>query len=165
MPKFFNVDESRKVNKVYVTGSVANDFKKTREFYRANKDAIVKAFDIAMSQMNVKDKNLKLFIRNIRKAQGFYKNGANECAIDVRSYDLKSIVSTIIHELQHSIQYANGDLKVSEVKKMMKWKGENVRKYKSSENFEEYQKLPWEIEARKAETKYLDKVMKELEQA
>ena len=165
MPKFFNVDETRKSNKVFVTGSVANDFKKTREFYRSNKNAIVKAFDIAMTQMNVKDKNLKLFIRNIRKAQGFYKNGVNECAIDIRCYDLKSIVSTIIHELQHSIQYANGDLKISEVKKMMCWKGENIRKYKSTENFEEYQKLPWEIEARSAEAKYIDKVMKALEKA
>ena len=162
MPKFFNVNEKRKNNKIFVTGSVANDFKKTREFYRANIDQIEKAFDIVLNVMNIKDKSLKLFVRNLRKSSGIFYNSRNEVCIDIRRYDLKSIVSTMIHECQHKLQYVNGDLSESSKPNYKKWKNEDVKNANSSKNYEAYLNLPWEIDARNAEKKFIDKVWNQL---
>jgi hypothetical protein len=151
MPKFIEVR-----NDVFATGSVACDFKETREFYRANIDDMIKAFDECKKIFKVD--NVKLFVRNLRKAQGHYSNAKREIAVDVRVYDLKSIVSTIIHEMTHAQQYAT---------KKMSQKGEKVifekveyNRVKPSKNFEDYQNQPWEIEAREMEAKYIDRVMK-----
>ena len=165
MPKFFNVRAKEKnVAPVFVTGSVANDFKKTREFYRSNVHTFINAFDIAKSEMKIESNEWKLFFRNIRSSLGYCKDSSKELAIDVRRYDVKQIVSTIIHELQHSKQYDEGLLEKSEKRNHKKWKGENVKTCSSTVNYEEYLKLPWEIDARNAEKKYLDKVMKRLEE-
>ena len=39
----------------------------------------------------------------------------------------------------------------------------SIRKYKPSQNKEKYMNLPWEIDARNAEKKYIDQVMKEVQ--
>tara|TARA_R110002074_G_scaffold29868_7_gene85043 strand:- start:2102 stop:2272 length:171 start_codon:yes stop_codon:yes gene_type:complete len=39
----------------------------------------------------------------------------------------------------------------------------SIRKYKPSQNREKYMNLPWEIDARNAEKKYIDRVMKEVQ--
>lgn len=151
MPKFIQVRED-----VYATGSVACDFKQTREFYRANIDDMIKAFDECKKIFKVDD--VKMFVRNLRKECGHYANNKKEIAIDVRRYNLREIVSTIIHEMTHAQQFAT---------KKMANKGDKVvfekKEYNRvvpSKDFEAYQNQPWEIEAREMEAKYIDQVMK-----
>ena len=39
---------------------------------------------------------------------------------------------------------------------------QSIRRYSPSQNHKKYMALPWEVDARAAEKKYIDKVMKEL---
>jgi len=151
MPKFIEVR-----NDVFATGSVACDFKETREFYRANIDDMIKAFDECKKIFKID--NVKLFVRNLRKAQGHYNNAKKEIAVDVRVYDLKSIVSTIIHEMTHAQQYATK--KMSQKGAKVVFEKVEYNRVNPSKNFEDYQNQPWEIEARQMEAKYIDRVMK-----
>jgi|TARA_B110000858_G_scaffold178981_1_gene215273 hypothetical protein len=186
MPKFIAIKDDRK--DLFVTGSVNRDHEKLREFYHKNVDTFIKAYDVTKKMLKLKSE-LKFFIRNIRgNTIGFYANGRKEVAIDIRSRNIKSIVSTIIHECQHAFQYETGMLKLDANKKGLyfiwkEWKetkhekDENgnvvvsesqkvetsIRKYKPSQNREKYMNLPWEIDARNAEKKYIDRVMKEVQ--
>jgi hypothetical protein len=172
MPKYVPIKEDRK--DLFVTGSVNRDHKKLREFYHKNVDTFIKAYDVTKKMLKLKSE-LKFFIRNIRgNTIGFYANGRKEVAIDIRSRNIKSIVSTIIHECQHAFQYETGMLKLDANKKGLYfiWKQNkgldvaietSIRKYKPSQNREKYMNLPWEIDARNAEKKYIDRVMKEVQ--
>lgn len=152
MPKTITIRED-----IFSTGSVACDFKEIREFYRTNLDTFIKAYDEIKKILKVK--NSKMIFRNLRKAHGKYIHAQNEIAIDIRCFDVKSIVSTIIHEMTHAQQY--------ETKKMVCVNNKDVvfakKEYKridSNKNIEGYRNQPWEIEARKNEEKYIEKVMK-----
>ena len=154
MPKFIEVRDD-----VFATGSVACDVKEIREFYRANIDDLVKAFDECKKIFKVD--NVNLFVRNIRKASrvGYYQNSTKEIAIDIRRYDLKEIVSTIIHEMTHAQQYATKKL-IQKSKKTVTFDGKNYNDIDANKDYEGYRNLTWEIEARKMQEKYIDKVMK-----
>lgn len=154
MPKFIEVRDD-----VFATGSVACDVKEIREFYRANIDDLIKAFDECKKIFKVDD--VKLFVRNIRKASrvGYYQHSSKEVAIDIRRYNLKEIVSTIIHEMTHAQQHATKKL-IQKSNKTVMFDGKNYNDIDASKDFEGYQNLPWEIEARKMQEKYIDKVMK-----
>ena len=107
MPKYVPIKEDRK--DLFVTGSVNRDFKNLREFYFKNIDTFIKAYDVTKKIMGLKSDKLNFFIRNIRgNTIGFYADGRKEVAIDIRSKNIKSIVSTIIHECQHALQYETG---------------------------------------------------------
>jgi len=143
MPKFIEVR-----NDVFATGSVACDFKHLREFYRANIDDIVKAFDECKKIFKVE--NVKLFVRNIRGGtQGFYQNSTKEVAVDIRDKTLEQIVSVIIHEMTHAQQYATK--KLSQKGAKMVFDSKEYKHVDSKKDFEAYQNLPWEIEARNNE--------------
>jgi len=182
MPKFVPIKEDRK--DLFVTGSVNRDFLKLREFYAKNVDTFIKAYDVTRKLLKLKSEH-KFFIRNIRgNTIGFYSNFRKEVAVDIRSRNIKSIVSTIIHECQHAFQYESGMLKKDSKPNYMIWKAFNttiikdtngsinelatskqeksIRRYSPSQNHKKYMALPWEIDARAAEKKYIDKVMKEL---
>ena len=154
MPKYIEVR-----NDVFVTGSVACDQKVIREFYRANVDTFVKAFDEAKKILKLSKDDVNMFFRNIRKVgtTGHFNLDKNEIAIDVRSYDVKSIVKTIIHELTHVKQVRDGKLKGAN--KGFVWNNEEFGEAKSHE---EYLEFPWEIEARANADKYIDEVMKKI---
>jgi hypothetical protein len=153
MPKFIEVRKD-----VFATGSVANDQKDLREFYRANIDDIILAFDECNKIFKV-DK-VKLFVRNIRSKStvGFYKNSNKEISIDLRSYDIKGIVSTIIHEMTHAQQHDTK--KMFYTNKQVNFYGKLYNIVSAEKDHEAYLNLPWEIEARKMQQKYLEKVMK-----
>lgn len=182
MPKYVQIKEDRK--DLFVTGSVNRDFLKLREFYAKNVDTFIKAYDVTRKLLKLKGEH-KFFIRNIRgNTIGFYSNFRKEVAVDIRSRNIKSIVSTIIHECQHAFQYESGMLKQDSKPNYMIWKAFNttiikdtngsinelatskqeksIRRYSPSQNHKKYMDLPWEIDARAAEKKYIDKVMKEL---
>ena len=173
MPKYVPIKEDRK--DLFVTGSVNRDFKNLREFYFKNIDTFIKAYDVTKKIMGLKSDKLNFFIRNIRgNTIGFYADGRKEISIDIRSKNIKSIVSTIIHECQHALQYETGMLRLDTKKKGLYyiWKQNkgldvaietSIRKYKPSQNKEKYMNLPWEIDARNAEKKYIDQVMKEVQ--
>ena len=186
MPKFIAIKDDRK--DLFVTGSVNRDNEKLREFYHKNVDTFIKAYDVTKKMLKLKGPNVKFFIRNIRgNCIGFYANGRREVAIDIRSRNFKSIISTIIHECQHALQYERGMLKLDPKKKnYMIWKSmesamvtrdndgsinelvvskqeQSIRKYKPSQNHKKYMDLPWEVDARNAEKKYIDRVMKEVQ--
>jgi len=186
MPKYVPIKEDRK--DLFVTGSVNRDFKNLREFYFKNIDTFIKAYDVTKKIMGLKSDKLNFFIRNIRgNTIGFYADGRKEVAIDIRSKNIKSIVSTIIHECQHALQYETGMLKFDPKKKnyqvWTEWKTTkkerdkkglisdvesqkvetSIRKYKPSQNHKKYMDLPWEIDARNAEKKYIDRVMREVQ--
>jgi hypothetical protein len=152
MPKTIEVRKD-----VFVTGSVACDFKELREFYRSNVETFIKAFDECSKIFKVK--NTKLLFNNIRKKGevGCYVHGINQVKIDIRSFDVKQIVSTIIHEMTHAQQAQNGKLSPSKDGKSMIWAKKEFAKAKTHD---EYLNLPWEIEARNNEKKYIDQVMK-----
>ena len=151
MPKFIQVRED-----VFATGSVACDFKQTREFYRANIEDMIKAFDECKKIFKVD--NVKMFVRNLRKHQGTYANAKKEIAIDIRKYDLRQIVSTIIHEMTHAQQFESKKMAYKNGKVVFAKK--EYAQVKASKDFEAYQNQPWEIEAREMEAKYIDRVMK-----
>ena len=172
MPKYVPIKEDRK--DLFVTGSVNRDHEKLREFYHKNVDTFIKAYDVTKKILKLKSDKLNFFIRNIRgNTIGFYADGRKEISIDIRSKNIKSIVSTIIHECQHALQYETGMLRLDAKKKGLYyiWKQNkgldvaietSIRKYKPSQNKEKYMNLPWEIDARNAEKKYIDQVMKQL---
>ena len=183
MPKYVQIKEDRK--DLFVTGSVNRDFLKLREFYAKNIDTFIKAYDVCVKLFKL-DGSQKFFIRNIRgNTVGFYRDAGKEVAVEIRSRSIKSIVSTIIHECRHAYQYQNGMLKHDPKKANYSiWKAmdtkitraadgtvnelvaskkeQSIRRYKPSQNHKKYMDLPWEIDARAAEKKYIDKVMKEL---
>jgi hypothetical protein len=182
MPKYVQIKEDRK--DLFVTGSVNRDFLKLREFYAKNVDTFIKAYDVTRKLLKLKSEH-KFFIRNIRgNTIGFYSNFRKEVAVDIRSRNIKSIVSTIIHECQHAFQYESGMLKKDSKPNYMIWKAmdtkitraadgtvdelvaskkeQSIRRYKPSQNHKKYMDLPWEVDARAAEKKYIDKVMKEI---
>jgi hypothetical protein len=173
MPKYVPIKEDRK--DLFVTGSVNRDHEKLREFYHKNVDTFIKAYDVTKKILKLKSDKLNFFIRNIRgNTIGFYADGRKEISIDIRSKNIKSIVSTIIHECQHALQYETGMLRLDAKKKGLYyiWKQNkgldvaietSIRKYKPSQNKEKYMNLPWEIDARNAEKKYIDQVMKEVQ--
>ncbi len=173
MPKYIAIKDDRK--DLFVTGSVNRDHEKLREFYHKNVDTFIKAYDVTKKIIGLKSDKLNFFIRNIRgNTIGFYADGRKEVAIDIRSKNIKSIVSTIIHECQHALQYETGILKLDPKKKGLYfiWKQNkglgvaietSIRKYKPSQNHKKYMDLPWEIDARNAEKKYIDRVMKEVQ--
>lgn len=183
MPKYVQIKEDR--NDLFVTGSVNRDFKNLREFYSKNVDTFVKAYDACVKLFKL-DGSQKFFIRNIRgNTVGFYRNRSKEVAVEIRSKNIKSIVSTIIHECRHAYQYQTGMLK-SDPKKLHYsiWtamdtkitraadgsvdelvaskKAQSIRRYSPSQNHKKYMALPWEVDARDAEKKYIDKIMKEI---
>ena len=143
---------------VKITGSVYNDFKDIREFYRKHETTLIKAFDECKKIFKVDDVNL--LIRNIRKRStvGSYSNNKKQINLDLRRFKIKEIVSTIIHEMTHAKQYKDGRLKDKTDSKVI---FENVE-YKISKNMshQKYLDLPYEIEARKMQDKYIDQVMK-----
>ena len=143
---------------VKITGSVYNDFKDIREFYRKHETTLIDAFDECKKIFKVDD--VRLLIRNIRKRStvGSYNNGLKQINLDLRRFNIKSIVSTIIHEMTHAKQYKDGRLKD---KTNAKATFENVE-YSCPKNMshKKYLDLPWEIEARKMQDKYIDQVMK-----
>lgn len=185
MPKYVPIKEDRK--DLFVTGSVNRDHEKLREFYHKNVDTFIKAYDVTKKILKLKGPNVKFFIRNIRgNCIGFYVNARREVAIDIRSRNIKSIVSTIIHECQHALQYETGMLKHDPKKANYSiWKAmdtkitraadgtvdelvaskkeQSIRRYKPSQNHKKYMDLPWEVDARAAEKKYIDRVMKEVQ--
>jgi hypothetical protein len=173
MPKYVPIKEDRK--DLFVTGSVNRDHEKLREFYHKNVDTFIKAYDVTKKILKLKSDKLNFFIRNIRgNTIGFYADGRKEISIDIRSKNIKSIVSTIIHECQHALQYETGMLRLDAKKKGLYyiWKQNkgldvaietSIRKYKPSQNKEKYMNLPGEIDARNAEKKYIDQVMKEVQ--
>lgn len=173
MPKYIAIKDDRK--DLFVTGSVNRDHEKLREFYHKNVDTFIKAYDVTKKILKLKSDKLNFFIRNIRgNTIGFYADGRKEISIDIRSKNIKSIVSTIIHECQHALQYETGMLRLDAKKKGLYyiWKQNkgldvaietSIRKYKPSQNKEKYMNLPWEIDARNAEKKYIDQVMKEVQ--
>ena len=184
MPKFIAIKDDRK--DLFVTGSVNRDNEKLREFYHKNVDTFIKAYDVTKKMLKLKGPNVKFFIRNIRgNCIGFYVNARREVAIDIRSRNIKSIVSTIIHECQHALQYETGMLKKDTKPNYMIWKAftttiikdtngsinelatskqeRSIRKYSPSQNHKKYMNLPWEVDARNAEKKYIDRVMKEVQ--
>tara|TARA_R100000458_G_C8276131_1_gene251344 strand:+ start:3262 stop:3750 length:489 start_codon:yes stop_codon:yes gene_type:complete len=161
MPKFEKIDENRK--DLFVTGSVNKDQKKLREFYKDNIKTFIKAFDVTKKILNINDDKI-LFIRNIRSYAGFYRNAKKEIAIDIRSRNIKDIISTIIHECTHALQYQNGDLKkdIKNPRHFIWLNKDSIRKYSPKQNHKKYMNLPWEIQAREFEKKYIDQVMKEV---
>ena len=185
MPKYVQIETGQNRSDLYVTGSVNRDFKNLREFYIKNVDTFVKAYDVCKKLFKLKDEH-KLFIRNIRGSTvGFYRNGNKEVAIDIRRKDIKSIVSTIIHECRHAYQYQSGMLKPDPKKRnyyiwtgfdtkttkaadgsivdlVAAKKSTSIRKYRPSQSMKKYLALPWEVDARAAEKKYINKVMEEL---
>mgnify|MGYP001087453614 FL=1 len=145
---------------VKITGSVYNDFKDIREFYRKNEVTLIKAFDECKKIFEID--NVTLLIRNIRKRStvGSYNNGQKQINLDLRRFKLKDIVSTIIHEMTHAKQYKDGRLKD---KTNAKATFENVE-YSCPKNMshQKYLDLPWEIEAREMQKKYIDQVWKSI---
>ena len=185
MPKYVQIKEDR--NDLFVTGSVNRDFKNLRKFYAKNVDTFVKAYDACVKLFKL-DGSQKFFIRNIRGSTlGFYRNGNKEVAIDIRRNggNIKSIVSTIIHECRHAYQYQSGMLKPDPKKRnyyiwtgfdtkttkaadgsivdlVAAKKATSIRKYRPSQSMKKYLALPWEVDARAAEKKHIDKIMKEI---
>ena len=166
MPKYERIYEDK--SDYYVTGSVFADQKRLREFYNDNINFLTDAYDIAKEVLKVKSKQT-LRIRNIRAYSGLYKNGLKQVEVDIRSESLESIVSTIVHELRHAKQYEDKRLKNDEGSWCF-WRkrGEKnyirIRQYSPSENRQKYLDLPWEMDARKAEKRYLPIVLKRLEE-
>jgi len=155
MPKTIQVRDD-----VFATGSVACDFKELREFYRDNVEALTACFDECKKIFEIDD--VSLLFNNIRKTAtvGMYKLNEKQICLDLRSYDLTAIVGTIIHEMCHAKQHAEGRLTFGEGKGVAyKFDGEDFAKPK---NHDEYLALPWEIEARAATDKYLKRVMKKI---
>lgn len=145
---------------VYVRGNVKNDNKKLREFYNNNEVKLIAAFDECKKIFNLEDyNNLHMLIRNIRgNTVGRYHNTRRRVSIDLRRFNLREIVKTIIHECTHAQQY--------KLKKLAKdtntsacW---NDKKYRCGNGIshQQYLDLPWEIEAREMADKYVDQVMK-----
>jgi uncharacterized protein YjaZ len=97
---------------VYVRGNVKNDDAYLRNYYNQNEATLIKAFDECKKIFDCEDvKHLHLLIRNIRgNVVGNYNNTHKCISIDLRRYNLKSIVSTIIHEMTHCQQYKLGKL-------------------------------------------------------
>ena len=145
---------------VFITGSVYNDFKDIREFYRKHEITLIKAFDECKKIFEIDD--VKLLIRNIRKSStvGSYGNSKKTISLDIRRFKIKEIVSTIIHEMTHAKQYKDGRLKDKTNKKAI---FENVE-YKCASNMshQKYLDLPWEIEARNMQKKYIEQVWKSI---
>ena len=154
MPKTIEVR-----NDVFVTGSVACDFKELREFYRANVDKFIIAFDEIKKILKVND-DVKLLFNNIRKnsVQGMFTHNTKTIKIDLRCYDVTQIVSTIIHEMTHAQQVQDKKLVIDA--KSQKWNGKSIELAKSHED---YLNLPWEIEARKNEEKYINRVLTKIQ--
>ena len=144
---------------VKITGSVYNDFKDIREYYRKHEETIIKAFDECKKIFKVDDVNL--LIRNIRKRStvGTYGNSSKTICIDIRRFKLKSIVSTIIHEMTHAKQYLDKRLKFVDGKQLFENK---IYPNPNKVSHERYLKLPWEIEAREMEKKYIEQVWKSI---
>ena len=145
---------------VKITGSVYNDFKDIREYYRKHEETIIKAFDECKKIFKVEDVNL--LIRNIRKRStvGTYGNSSKTISIDIRRFKIKSIVSTIIHEMTHAKQYLDKRLKVASNGKQ---EFENkIYPNPNKVSHEKYLNLPWEIEAREMEKKYIEQVWKSI---
>ena len=163
MPKYEKIETGSNRTDLFVTGSVSKDFKKLREFYNKNVNTFIKAFDVSKKILNIEtDQNL--WIRNLRRAQGTYRRLGKQVNIDLRNYNVREICSTIIHELTHAKQYETGDLKIDPKNRNFRiWKKkDSIRFYKASQNYKKYRQLPWEIEARENEKKYIDQVMKEV---
>ena len=144
---------------VKITGSVYNDFKDIREYYRKHEETIIKAFDECKKIFKVE--NVNLLIRNIRKRStvGTYGNSSKTISIDIRRFKLKSIVSTIIHEMTHAKQYLDKRLKFVDGKQLFENK---IYPNPNKVSHETYLNLPWEIEAREMEKKYIEKVWKSI---
>ena len=145
---------------VKITGSVYNDFKDIREFYRKHEETIIKAFDECKKIFKVEDVNL--LIRNIRKRStvGSYGHSLKTISIDVRRFKIKDIVSTIIHEMTHAKQYKDGRLKNTLNNKSI---FENIEYPNPNKiSYEKYLNLPWEIEAREMQEKYIEQVWKSI---
>ncbi len=161
MPKYEKINANR--SDLWVTGSVNKDDKRLREYYSANAQIFVDAYDATYKLLKLKTKQ-KLFIRNIRSYAGVYWNHRKEVAIDIRSRNIQSIVSTIIHECQHALQYEKGDLKLSPKANHKSWKGKCIKDSSALKQYKKYLALPWEVEARNAEYKHIKTIMKTIGQ-
>ena len=153
MPKTFEIR-----NDVFVTGSVASDQKELREYFRANVDKFIKAFDECKKLLKVN--NYSMLINNIRRKNvvGTCISGKKTISVDIRRYNLKSIVSTIIHEMTHAQQFETKKLSHKN-SKVSVFENKEYKIVHSNKDYEAYLNLPWEIEARANEEKYIDKVM------
>ena len=161
MPKYEKINANR--SDLWVTGSVNKDSEVLRNFYKDNVQIFVDAYDATYKLLKLKTKQ-KLFIRNIRSYSGVYYNYRKEVAIDIRSRDIQRIVSTIIHECQHALQYEKGDLKLSSKLNYKSWKGESIKDSSALKQYKKYLALPWEIDARSAEYKHIKTIMKTINQ-
>jgi hypothetical protein len=144
---------------VYVRGNVKNDDAYLRNYYNQNEATLIKAFDECKKIFDCEDvKHLHLLIRNIRgNVVGNYNNTHKCISIDLRRYNLKSIVSTIIHEMTHCQQYKLGKLS-KDTSTTSNWNDKKIKCKNISH--QQYLDLPWEIEAREMQKKYIDQVMK-----
>jgi len=145
---------------VFVRGNVKNDDAYLRNYYNEHEATLIKAFDECKKIFDCEDvKHLHLLIRNIRgNVVGNYNATRKRISIDLRRYNLKSIVSTIIHEMTHCQQYKLGKLS-KDTNTSANW---NDTKYRCGNGLShvQYLDLPWEIEAREMQKKYIDQVMK-----
>ena len=152
MPKTFEIR-----NDVFVTGSVASDQKELREYFRANIDKLMIAFDECKKLFDVQ--NYSMLINNIRKKNtlGVCISAKKTISIDIRRYDLKDIVSTIIHEMTHAQQFETKKLKHKN-SKVSVFENKEYKNVDSNKDHDAYLNLPWEIEARANQEKYIDQV-------
>ncbi len=152
MPKTFEIR-----NDVFVTGSVASDEKELREYFRANIDKLMIAFDECKKLLNVK--NYSMLINNIRKKNtlGVCISAKNTISIDIRRYNLKDIVSTIIHEMTHAQQFETKKLSHKNAK-ISVFENKEYKVVDNNKDHDAYLNLPWEIEARANQEKYIDQV-------
>jgi len=79
---------------------------------------------------------------------GWYDFNKNEILLNEGESDL-DMVTTLVHELKHSEQIFQGLMKYLPGNKVM-WRGKKFDDNVDSA-YEDYEKLPWEIEARKVE--------------
>ena len=117
------------------------------------------AFDECKKLLNVK--NYSMLINNIRKKNtlGVCISAKNTISIDIRRYNLKGIVSTIIHEMTHAQQFETKKLTHKNAK-ISVFENKEYKVVDNNKDHDAYLNLPWEIEARANEEKYINQVMK-----
>lgn len=155
MPKTFNLAEN-----VTITGSVYCDVKEIRENFRSMQIELIEASKLIVKKLNIKT-DIKLHFRNIRRELGLYYDEKKTVEIDCKMHNMKSMINTLVHEYQHAKQYETKILQhVKSNKKLRLWNGEEIESKDHKKEFEAYQNLPWEIEARKVADELTDEILK-----